>query len=359
MKQILFLGAAGAAVLAAAVTYGLRGPGSDEGVVALAPSTVETAKPPAPAAKSEANSEMARAPQFDVVRVMPGGEAVIAGRAVPGAVVTVFDGNRPIGEATADKRGEWVLLPEHPLAAGSRELSMTARLGDKTIPAERVVVLVVPEPKRDIAGGPAAQPGEALAVAVPREGSGASTVLQAPPPAGAEPRSGPVMRSIAPGGASARGQPPLPPGGVSVETLDYDAAGRVAMGGRAQPGSSVYLYLDNLLVGRAATDPKGHWLLSPERSIEPGIYTLRADQIGDSGKVSARIELPVQVSEVPKDLPDGNSVIIQPGNSLWRIARRTYGQGLRYTTIYEANRGQIRDPDMIYPGQIFTLPATN
>ncbi|MEL7488070.1 MAG: LysM peptidoglycan-binding domain-containing protein, partial [Pseudomonadota bacterium] len=48
--------------------------------------------------------------------------------------------------------------------------------------------------------------------------------------------------------------------------------------------------------------------------------------------------------------------IVQPGNSLWRIARRAYGSGFQYTVIYEANADQIRDPDLIYPGQIFEVP---
>ena len=49
-------------------------------------------------------------------------------------------------------------------------------------------------------------------------------------------------------------------------------------------------------------------------------------------------------------------VIVQPGNSLWRIARRLYGQGIRYTMIFVANQDQIRDPALIYPGQIFIVP---
>ncbi|PWC57013.1 peptidoglycan-binding protein [Azospirillum sp. TSO22-1] len=309
------------------------------------------APPPAPAPPA-AKPATPPAPTFDVVRVTPGGEAVIAGRAAPGSVVTVFDGNRPLGEVSADRRGEWVLLPASPLSPGSRELSLTARLNGDSVQAERVVVLVVPEPARD------APPAPAMAVAVPREGAGASTVLQAPPPSTVEtPRVESAKVAPSPGGSSTRALPPLPPGGVSVETMDYDSAGRVAMGGRAQPGSSVQLYLDNILVGRAATDPDGHWRLSPQRPIDPGIYALRADQVTETGKVMARVELPVQVSEVPKNLPDGQSLVVQPGNSLWRIARRTYGDGLRYTTIYEANRSQIRDPDLIYPGQIFSLPA--
>lgn len=49
--------------------------------------------------------------------------------------------------------------------------------------------------------------------------------------------------------------------------------------------------------------------------------------------------------------------IIRRGDNLWTIARRVYGQGIRYTQIYGANRGQIRDPNLIYPGQVFDLPA--
>ena len=49
-------------------------------------------------------------------------------------------------------------------------------------------------------------------------------------------------------------------------------------------------------------------------------------------------------------------VVVQPGESLWRIARHAYGQGVRYTVIFAANHDQIRDPDLIYPGQTFAVP---
>ncbi len=51
-----------------------------------------------------------------------------------------------------------------------------------------------------------------------------------------------------------------------------------------------------------------------------------------------------------------NSVIIRRGDTLWQISRRAYGQGVRYTTIYLANEDQIKNPDLIEPGQIFGVP---
>jgi nucleoid-associated protein YgaU len=63
--------------------------------------------------------------------------------------------------------------------------------------------------------------------------------------------------------------------------------------------------------------------------------------------------------QAASNLPAGQNVVVQPGASLWRIARRTYGDGIRFSLIYEANQTQIRDPDLIYPGQIFTVPQVN
>ena len=50
------------------------------------------------------------------------------------------------------------------------------------------------------------------------------------------------------------------------------------------------------------------------------------------------------------------SVIVKPGNSLWRIARKYYGKGIQYVEIFERNSHLIKDPDLIYPGQVFSLP---
>ncbi|WP_434624621.1 LysM peptidoglycan-binding domain-containing protein [Azospirillum sp. B2RO_4] len=313
--------------------------------------TAAPARTDTPKAAQAPEPAKSAAPSFDVVRVAPDGATVMAGRAAPGSEVTVTDGGSPVASAKADQRGEWVMLPDKPLPPGTRELNLTeTRPGTETpVPADKVVVVMVPDPApkpAESAAQNASAPTAPVAVAVPRDGlagapptMGGSSVLQAPP--------------VPDNGA------PAPPGGVSVETMDYDPAGRVALGGRAAPNSAVQLYLDNILVGSAHTDPKGNWRLTPEKLIDPGVYTLRADQVTQGGKVVARAELPVQVSAMPASATDDRNIVVQPGNSLWRLARRTYGDGMLYTTIYTANREQIRNPDLIYPGQIFSLPQVN
>lgn len=297
-----------------------------------APAPVEPVKAAAEPAKAP-TPETKTTPSFDVVRVTNEGEAVIAGRAEPGATVTVHDGGKDIGTATADKRGEWVVVPDKPLSPGTRELSLeAAKPAAAPQASDNTVVVMVPDRTADV---PTRKEETPLAVAVPKDGTEPAKVLQAPPPAD---------------------KTEAPPQAISVESLNYDNAGKVALAGTAAPGAAVQLYLDNVLVGRASSDPQGNWKLKPEKQVDPGVYQLRADQVADGGKVTARVELPVQVSVVPPESADKRVVTVQPGNSLWRIAMRTYGSGFRYVQIYRANHTQIRDPDLIYPGQVFELP---
>ncbi len=277
-------------------------------------------------------------PKFDVVRIDPNGDAVIAGRAVPGSEVTVLDAGEPLGTVTADKRGEWVYVPDKALPSGSRELSLNATGPDGAVSqSENVVVLVVPEKGKDIAGNPAKQESEPLALLVPRRGDGGTRVLQKP---------------NVPGSVSSDD------GGLALDSVDYGTSGQMELTGRAQPEADVLVYLDNQPIGRAKADSEGNWRMQPDEAVTPGVYTLRVDQ-SVAGDVTARLELPFARAEPLTDFASEAFVIVQPGNSLWRIARRTLGSGVRHTVIYTANKDQIRDPDLIYPGQVFAIPTTN
>ena len=53
------------------------------------------------------------------------------------------------------------------------------------------------------------------------------------------------------------------------------------------------------------------------------------------------------------------TVTVQPGYTLWGIAQESYGDGVLYVQLFEANRDLIKDPDLIYPGQVFSLPESS
>jgi nucleoid-associated protein YgaU len=293
-------------------------------------------------------------PGFDVVRVEGNGDAVVAGSAQPGAEVTLMDGAVALTSVVADRNGNWVALTDQPLAPGSHELTLRARHPDgSVVESDRAVIVIVPEPPKAVAAGeptgqadgqtgsqPAgegtAAPGQAgeqaVALLVPRGDDGAAEVLQQPDGEGLRDRE------------------------LVVVSVDYDESGRIVVRGRAPAGAVIVIFLDGQPLGRTTAGADGRWALSPEDSVSPGLHRLRADQFDHADKVVASVAMPFSRAEMLTALPGERFVVVQPGNSLWRIARRTYGEGVRYTVIYGSNRDQIRDPDLIYPGQVFLLP---
>jgi LysM repeat protein len=334
-RNPLFIVGIGVVVVAFAIAVNLTSPDDDKDDAARPPAQALTApgKSPAnPAPDRAAKPGDPNLPTFDVVRVSPTGDTVIAGRAAPGATIIIKDGQTEIGRITADDKGEWVYLPSDPLPPGNRYLSLeTIGPDGKILASPDVVVLAVPE--RTDTGPLVAEERttEPLAVQMPRAGEGPSRLIQGDGPQKIE---------------------------FDISAVDYTPAGRVIVSGRAPKGDSVALYMDDAPLGKAQADAQNHWSLTLKDKVSPGVHKLRAERIGPDGKVIANVSIPFRQEEIMPNLADGQVVVVQPGNSLWRIARRVYGEGVQYTIIYRANKTQIGNPDLIYPGQVFQVPKT-
>ena len=179
-----------------------------------------------------------------------------------------------------------------------------------------------------------------------------------------------------------------------------ERTGDAVIAGRAAPGAIVELLRNGDVHDRVVADQSGQFVMVPPR-LPPGDYelTLRSrqpdgkqatskqsvvvalDEVeSSSGAVRSRAEVPFDVPETAvanrrpphaaaaTPLSNGGSssavvvskiatTIVSRGDSLWRISRLTYGAGMRYAVVYKANRDQIRNPNRIYPGQIFVLPT--
>ncbi len=322
------------------------------------------ATPPASAPPTPATAETRRPapPSFDIVRINARGQAVMAGRAEPGSEIVIRDGDAEIGRVTADARGEWVFVSDRPLSPGGRELTLTMRAKDgQELTSVSSVVLVVPERGQDVAGRPATpQTERPIALLVPGADA-APRVLQAPaatPPAAATPATtdaAPAAPQPIPTAPSEGTRAPAA-GALGLEIVDYDDEGQVRFTGTAPARAAVRVYVDNAPVGDVLAGPDGRWTLSPSVAVPAGTHALRLDQMTPQGRVAARVELPFQRASLPPEALREGKVVVQPGQSLWRIARARYGKGAQYIVIYEANRDAIRDPARIYPGQIFDLP---
>jgi len=327
-------------------------------------------------------------PSFDVVRIEQSGEGVIAGRAAPGCLVIVYDGDVEIGRVRADAKGNWVLILARALGPGTHELRLVAQLENgEELRAEQAAIIALKGPEDreviaaasthglatgDAAGNTKDEPALATGVAS-SDGSGvadtqvasAEATLNDGEPVGADaakplvvlvPDAASKASKVLQGGDSGATGEGISDKGLVLNSIDYDEEGKALVAGRAEPGSKVVVYLDNEPLAAAQADGEGNWPAVLDKPIEPGLHKLRVDQVDDRGDVIARVETPFSRADLAADAFAEGAVVVQPGNSLWRISRRVYGHGIRYSVIYQANNDQIGDPDLIYPGQIFTIP---
>ncbi|MBB3018501.1 nucleoid-associated protein YgaU [Microvirga lupini] len=417
---IALLGAAAAAVVA--VLLGVlywSWSGKPEPSQSAAPA--QTAQPSAPPAQPAPSQQQAAAkpgeappaqakeagvvPSFDLVRVEPDGESVIAGRAAPGATIELLRGDQVHARAAADASGLFAIVPP-PLPPGSHQVVLqsiapdgtrqrsaqavtvvitdgkTRPLVTLTSPDTPTVVLSNPEPpaaKVAEAPDPDAKPTEPATPPAPQQAGAAPAVSPPAPAAPAAPAARPEIKI------------------VTVETEE----GKLYVSGQSSPGATIRLYLNESFIAPGGAGGDGKVSFSIASGVKPGDYRIRLDDVDPvSGQVRSRAEVgfnvPVQVasaqpqapataqprvsgtpatqSQTSRDIasalpeaqvagagtvviPNINTAIVSRGDNLWRISQRVYGKGLRYTVIFGANQEQIRNPDLIYPGQVFVLPG--
>ena len=159
---------------------------------------------------------------------------------------------------------------------------------------------------------------------------------------------------------------------VALDAITYEPSGEVILRGRAigqGDNGFVQVYVDDAPVSRLPIDENGTWY-GDLPGVDTGVYTLRIDEIDGSGKVVSRIETPFLredpsdvIAAMAEDVANQNFTVatrtVQPGSTLWAIAEERYGYGILYLKVFEANRDRIRNPDLIYPGQVFTVPQVD
>ena len=273
---------------------------------------------------------MVSIPEITLVRVDRQGSAVISGLAEPNVALRALFGDDDILATRSGASGDFIMLADLPPSEDARELVVVSYNDDGSERARSNPVLILgwkldQTPKLVVPSDDGAEiVGPAL--------------VQAPEPEPTE-----IVRPT---------DDPPRPAELSLDTITYDDAGNVTVGGHGSVARSVRIYLDNQPLATQPVDQTGGWKVSLP-NVDTGIYTLRVDEVNAKGDVTSRVESPFK-KEIP-DLAPGQ-VTVQPGNTLWALAENEFGSGARYVVIFDANKGLIKDPDLIYPGQVFVLP---
>jgi nucleoid-associated protein YgaU len=296
----------------------------------------DTAQPAQDSAEQKPDTALAP-PTFDIVRIERDGSAVMAGRAAPGSkVIALLDGQE-IGNAEANERGEWVIVPDSTIAPGDHSITLNQATSNGTqATSDQSVALTVPDtadgqplivlseaskpsrvlqkpeapakadaqttsdPETKVAvveQQPASEPQQPAGAeqaeqqqdATPQETAKIEQSQPSAEPADTKPATEPAEPAKP---VEAAPQPSAPQRQLTVDVVDYDDTGRTTFSGMAQPGSRVRVYVSGRFTGEAQADDAGRWQLTPGREIAAGTHALRADQVAGDGKVVQRIELP-------------------------------------------------------------------
>ena len=429
---------------------------------------------------AEPLSNSLSAPKFDVVRIEDDGSALIAGQAQGrGHVILSVDGvELPEARADLTGNGQFVIFAFLPATADQQSLKLHLYAQDGSGPVVSVqTVFVAPAPVEEAVAAsesvaPESEaPAETEATDETNDATETDIEIETAPtqtasteaPADAAPAT--VILADEDGVRVLQdGTPSAANPAVTIDTISYSSNGDVILGGRGQAGNFVRIYLDNQSIATSKISENGYWSLELS-DIEPGIYTLRVDELNATGDVVSRAETPfkreaaeelaelmapetepeepsvevpsenvaeapsAQADAPPSDAPetaaetaantgsdtvpesgsdtasdtsvtqvevtvqaevaelnpqdeqssDGETVAteaqpadtasvlrtpsqkfrvrtVQPGSTLWAIAKESYGAGIEYFKVFEANKERIRDPDLIYPGQVFEIP---
>lgn len=286
------------------------------------PAAVPAAEPvdpaPAPAPDVPATALAAVPPTIDAIEI-EGDRTFFAGAGPEGATMRLYVEDEFIADATVAD-GRWLVEAGKALTQPQQRVRVDMlQPGTATVAARAEVDFVVDLPAEPaptaVAEAPAAEPVPAEAPAEPASPAPAESAPAAEPAQVAAPATEPAPAAEPEPAATTE---PAPVATAQAEPAPAPAAEPVPA---PEP---------------AATPAEP----APAPAVEPAVPTLVAVAVG--GPDAERFA--------------SGKAIIRRGDNLWTIARRVYGEGIKYTTIYDANTGQIRDPDRIYPGQVFDLP---
>ncbi|MDG1075524.1 MAG: LysM peptidoglycan-binding domain-containing protein [Planktotalea sp.] len=350
-----------------------------------------------PVAPKPTLSESApKTPSFDVVRVETDGAAMIAGNAEAGSMIDIRVNETVVAQVKADSRGNFasfVTLPESKDAqvltlVSEAQVAASEQVIVAPIVVEQATPTVAPVVVEVIAADTPASQDVSLVVekATPAVAPVVFEAIAADTPASQDvplvvekttPTVAPVIveniveeTPAAPEApvvllASKEGvrvlQAPKPDAMTALlGSISYDDAGDVALTGAAS-GEFVRVYLNNRAVATSQIEANGDWQAGLP-AVDTGIYTLRVDELDKQGQVVARVETPFKREE-PEVLAAATeteklvqAITVQPGSTLWAIAQERYGSGTLYTRVFKANADTIKNPDLIYPGQVFRVP---
>jgi nucleoid-associated protein YgaU len=277
------------------------------------------------------------------------GRIFVAGTGEPDRIVDIYIDDKLTGSTRVSGDGSFLLEADMDLSVGEHSIRADMLSADGASVEARAAVPLLHEPPAEVAAveqKPADQTQAAVA-APAQESSTAAPAQQAPAPS-AETQTAGGSDQVAAAGASAIPAPPAASSSIATQPPVLSPAPEAAAPAGDAPAAEA----------PAAAAPTAE-AAAPAAAAGTTAEQPAAEQPAATEQPAAGQATSTEAAPAQEPIVTGASVIIRRGDNLWRISRRMLGKGVRYTTIYEANRDQIQDPSLIYPGQVFKVPGAD
>ena len=299
---------------------------------------------PVPESEASAETEMG----ITLARVRPDGSAVIAGNAPEGSTVNLYNDGTLIGSTVVTGSDEWVIIPEAALKPGSHLLTLEIIAPDGTVTIGAMALAI------EIPVNGEETPLVAL-VPYTEEVVAEAKILQTPEVLEAEVKEE-VVETVASEDAEQGAVEVYVTPRLTIRSIQALNPGMMSISGDAQGGTSVRLSVNGAESDAIRPDDKAMYAATMPIDRAADKFKLRAVLSNADGEDVASASITLSRSQVEQSMGNNALIVVQKGDALWRIAYKTYGQGIRYIDIYRQNASSINNPDLIYPDQVFVVP---
>ena len=252
--------------------------------------------------------------KFDIVRLDPSGDLIIAGKTEPNIVVDIYDGNQKLTSVLSDTHGDWVWVSEKKIDNGLKRFNLKHSDSEGKIinSDENIIIFFEKNEKQKV-------------VKIRDKGEVGIEILN----------NNQEVR------------------GLALDSSEHFDNEKLRLKGRSIPNAEIQIFISKKLIGKSITDAQGNWEFSINEIVFEN-YDLEIKSSFENNILSLKTQ--ILNGKIDSKLFYEKEIIVENGNSLWRIARKTLGGGILYAEIYKNNKKIINDPDLIFPGQVFKIP---
>ncbi len=337
MSKIIYLFVIGLLIASGAFFYTLQQPTENEKKISVpVVKKMIDAKPLLESNKKIKDNKNDKIIELSTIRVSPEGSLLVAGKVFPNSEVELILGGETISKTKSNKTGDFLIVTQDNLPVGEHILAFKIKTEDNKFKlSDQAIIIKLNENKNEVP----------IVAIIHSDSKRGTKLVQAP---GLNKKKSMKLdkkfelpKSLDPE--------------IKIISLTNDInVSQIVISGYALGGIQV----DARIYGKDVYSGKiidNEWVVTLPNQLISGEQNIIVSLIGKSGKIIAKDQISL-FGKLFKNAIGKTVIVVQKGDALWKIAYQRLGGGDKYLRILELNKDKIKDPNLIFPKQLFIIP---